>query len=55
MDDLLDKSTSSKAGLVGVGEKVMKSFIMDLIHQIAIVEELVVKNVKGEDEWPWFK
>ena len=55
LDTLLDKSTSSKSGLVGVNQNVMKSFIMDLIHQIAVLEDLIKKNVKNEDEWPWFK
>ena len=33
----------------------IKSLILDLIHQISLIDLLIKKNVKSQSNWNWYK
>lgn len=55
LDSFLNKLTSTKSQLQKIDQRKVKSLIMDLIHQISIVDELIMSKVTSEDSWAWFK
>lgn len=53
--DLLAKFTSSKSKLGGLDQHKVKQLILDVIHDIVVIDELIAVQVNAEDDWPWFK
>ena len=47
--------TKSAGGSKGLIQLKLKALIMDLIHNIDVVSQLLDKEVKQVDEWQWFK
>lgn len=53
--ELLAKFTSSKSKLNGLNQHKVKNLILDVIHDIVVIEELIANQVVAEDDWTWFK
>ena len=55
LDEFLDTLTKTKSKLKKVDQAKIKSLIMDVIHQISVVEELAANKVVDSKSWFWFK
>jgi dynein heavy chain 2 len=55
MNEKLSSLTSSKAKLKGLSQLKLKNLILDTVHNITVVENLIAKNVRALDEWEWFR
>lgn len=51
----LSELTSGKAKMDALGQMKVKNLILDLIHDIAVVDELTSNGVRSIEDWPWFK
>jgi dynein heavy chain 2 len=55
LDEFLESLTKTKNKLGKVDQAKVKSLIMDVIHQVAVVEELMANRVTDPRNWYWFK
>ncbi len=51
----LESMTKSLGGSKGLVQNKLKALILDLIHNIDVVDQLVAKEVRQLDDWQWFK
>ena len=51
----LAEFTSGKAKMDGLGQMKVKNLILDVIHSIAVVDELLTSQVRALEDWGWFK
>jgi len=51
----LEKLTSQKSKMAAVDQNKAKSLIMDIIHSVAVIDDLIATRTKNIREWPWFK
>jgi len=47
--------TSSSKDTDNLSKLKLKSLILDIIHHIEIIDELIKNNVKDISRWNWFK
>ena len=62
VDELLDQMNSFLATLTSTRPKLnridqlkVKNLIMDIIHQISVLEELLQSKTTNKNNWNWFK
>ena len=51
----LDMLTSSSNDTDDLSKLKLKSLILDLIHHIEIIDDLIKNNVKDIKRWDWYK
>lgn len=55
LENRLQSFTEKKHKLQKLGRSKLKNMILDLIHNISVVEELMKKKVTNLSDWQWFK
>ena len=47
--------TSGKSKMDVLGQMKVKNLILDIIHDIAVIDELITSQVASTEDWNWFK
>jgi dynein heavy chain 2 len=53
--DRLAQFTMNKAKMTGLDQLKVKNLILDVIHDIVVIDELIEADIRTVDDWVWFK